>query len=107
MSLIEARNIHKYFGGLAALNGMDLDVFESEILGVIGPNGAGKSTLFNVITGFCAPTKGNIIYQGEDITGLGPDLIAEKGIARTFQDLSLFPHTKISDSILTAYHNIL
>jgi len=104
VSLLEVRNIHKHFGGVAALNGADLDVVESEILGIIGPNGAGKSTLFNVITGFYQPAKGRVIYQGKDITGLRPHQIARKGIARTFQDLSLFCHTKVSDSILTAYH---
>ena len=104
MSLLIVDNVHKYFGGVTALSGLDLEVTESEILGIIGPNGAGKSTLFNVITGFLKPDKGKITYQGKDITGLRPDQIALKGIGRTFQDLSLFPQTRVFDSIFTAYH---
>lgn len=104
MSLLRIENLHKHFEGVVALNGLDLDVVESEILGIIGPNGAGKSTLFNLITGFLKPSKGKILYREQDITGLRPDQIASKGIGRTFQDGSLFPQTRVFDSIYTAYH---
>ncbi len=83
--ILSVREVHKYFGGLAALNGVSFDVEEGEILGIIGPNGAGKTTLFNVINGVYPPEKGKIFFQGRDITGLHPHYIARLGIARTHQ----------------------
>lgn len=104
MKLLELRKIAKHFGGLAALDGVDLDVVDSEILGIIGPNGAGKTTLFNVITGFFPPTSGKVIFQGEDITGLRPDQVARKGIGRAFQDLALCLQSTAFDNVFTAFH---
>ncbi len=83
--ILSVQEVHKYFGGLAALNGVSFDVQEGEILGIIGPNGAGKTTLFNVISGVYRPERGKVFFQGKDITGLPPHRIARLGIARTHQ----------------------
>jgi len=104
MALLEIRGLSKYFGGLAALSEVDLDVFESEILGVIGPNGAGKTTLFNVITGLLPPTSGRVRFKGEDITGLRADQIARRGIGRTFQASVLFGQATVFENVFTAFH---
>jgi branched-chain amino acid transport system ATP-binding protein len=104
MALLEIREVSKYFGGLVALNGIDLDVLDSEILGLIGPNGAGKTTLFNVISGFYPPTTGKVIFKGADITGLRADQIAQMKIARTFQQTTLFMQATVFDNVLIAMH---
>lgn len=104
MALLQTRNLTKYFGGLSAVHSLDLDVFNSEILGVIGPNGAGKTTLFNMISGFFAPTSGNIVFEGEDITGLRADQITQKGIGRTFQASTLFMQATVFDNVFTGFH---
>jgi len=83
--LLEIINITKYFGGLAALRAVNIEVKEKEIVGLIGPNGAGKTTLFNIISGIYPPTSGRIIFMGKDITNHKPDKICKMGIARTFQ----------------------
>ena len=83
--LLEVKKASKRFGGLQALREVDLSVEEGKIIGLIGPNGAGKTTLFNVITGFYNPDGGSIHFQGEEITGLPPHRVCERGIARTFQ----------------------
>jgi len=74
--MLEVKNLSKFFGGLAAISDLDLDIYDSEILGLIGPNGAGKTTLFNVISGFYAPTRGRVIFDGLDITGLKAHQVA-------------------------------
>ena len=104
MALLTIEKVSKYFGGLGALTSVDLDVFDSEILGVIGPNGAGKTTLFNVITGFMQPESGKITFRGEDLTGLRADQIARKGIARTFQATVLYMQATCFDNVLIGYH---
>ncbi|MBI5166752.1 MAG: ABC transporter ATP-binding protein [candidate division NC10 bacterium] len=83
--LLEVRKLTKYFGGLGAVKEVDLHIEEGEIVGLIGPNGAGKTTLFNLITGFYRPTSGTIRFLGEDIVGLKPHDICQRGITRTFQ----------------------
>ena len=80
MALLELRGVTKSFGGLVAVNNVDLDIEEGEIRGIIGPNGAGKTTLFNLITGNYPVTEGGIKYNGEDITGLSPHEIASRGL---------------------------
>lgn len=102
--LLKIRNLSQTFGGLAALCELDLDVVESEILGLIGPNGAGKTTLFNVVSGFYRPTRGEVSLTGEVISGLRPDQIAEKGIARTFQQTVLFMRSTVFDNVVTGFH---
>ncbi|MFC1848024.1 ABC transporter ATP-binding protein [Chloroflexota bacterium] len=104
MPLLEIRNITKDFGGLRALDGVDLDVHQGEILGIIGPNGAGKSTLYNVISGIYRPRSGRVILDGDDITGLKPHKIAAKGLARTFQVTTLFDNMSVRENMLVGCH---
>ena len=99
MSLLECRGVSRRFGGLAAVDSVDLAVEPGEVRALIGPNGAGKSTLFNVITGVLPPTNGQIFFDGERITGLPVHRIIQKGVARTFQLTHLFP-------ALTARENV-
>lgn len=102
--LLEVSNVSRHFGGLVALEELSFGVNAGEIIGLIGPNGAGKSTLFNVITGFFPPTKGQIIYKGEDISRLKPHQIARKGIVRSFQLTVLFPEFSVLENILIGNH---
>jgi len=90
MALLEVIKLVKYFGGLAAVNNLDLEVNKGEILGLIGPNGSGKTTVFNLISGILKPTSGQVIFKGEDIAGLKPHKVTRKGVARTFQVSTLF-----------------
>jgi branched-chain amino acid transport system ATP-binding protein len=104
MALLEIRKVNKQFGGLAALNKVDLDVFDSEILGLIGPNGAGKTTLFNIVSGFFPATGGSVTFKGKDITDLRADQIAQAGIARTFQQTNLFMQATVFDNVFTGFY---
>jgi len=102
MALLEAQNLTKYFGGLAAVNRVDLAVEEGEIVGLIGPNGAGKTTCFNLLSGFLPPTAGTITFAGESLTGLKPHHIVACGLVRTFQHTTLFQDmTVLQNSELT------
>jgi branched-chain amino acid transport system ATP-binding protein len=83
--ILEVINLRKAFGGLVAVNDLDMVVHEGEILGLIGPNGSGKTTSFNLISGFFRPDQGEIRFEGKDITGLKPHRVCQSGIARTFQ----------------------
>jgi len=102
MPLLEVENLTKRFGGLIAVNNVSFQVDEGEIVGIIGPNGAGKTTLFNLITGYLKPDSGRIILKGEDITGLPPNKIANKGLVRTFQIVRPFRHLPTIANILVA-----
>jgi branched-chain amino acid transport system ATP-binding protein len=99
LSLLEAKGLTKYFGGLAALENVDMHVDAGEIVGLIGPNGAGKTTTFNLLTGFDRPARGEVIFKGRDITGLRPHKIARYGLARTWQQTILFKDTTTLDSV--------
>jgi branched-chain amino acid transport system ATP-binding protein len=90
MSFFETRALSKHFGGLYALDSLDMSVDEGEIVSVIGPNGAGKTTLFNVISGLYPPDGGDVRFRGSSIVGLTPNQITKLGIARTFQNVHLF-----------------
>ena len=103
-TLLEVKNLSKRFGGLAANDGVDLDVVESEILGLIGPNGAGKTTFFNVISGSLPPTGGQILFEGRDITGLKAHQVARLGLSRTFQASTLFRKISVLDNVFTGFH---
>ncbi|MBA7610541.1 Lipopolysaccharide export system ATP-binding protein LptB [subsurface metagenome] len=103
-TILEVKQLSKYFGGLAAISELDLGVVDAEILGLIGPNGAGKTTLFNVITGFFPPTSGKVIFDGRDITALKAPEIAHLGISRTFQASTLFMKISVLDNVFTGYH---
>ncbi len=98
--MLDLVDVSVRFGGLQALDRLSLSVEEGEILGMIGPNGSGKSTAFNVITGSVKSRQGQVVFDGEEITGLPPHQVARKGIARTFQVVRPFPH-------LTALENVL
>lgn len=104
MSLLEIRDLTRQFGGLNALDGLNLDVQEGEILGVIGPNGAGKTTLFKVITGFLRPTRGTITFRGENIAGLSAHRIAKRGIIRSFQLTGVFGNLTVLDNMRIGFH---
>lgn len=92
------------FGGLIAVNNFSLALEPGELVGLIGPNGAGKTTVFNLITGVYRPTAGTITFAGENITGLRPDQIARRGIARTFQNIRLFGRLTVLENVLVAQH---
>ncbi len=102
--LLELKGLTKHFGGLSALNNLDLVVAKGEIIGLIGPNGAGKTTAFNVIMGIFAPSKGKVIFKGKDITGLNPHVIVQKGLVRSFQRTILFGEMTILQNILLGFH---
>ena len=96
------RRVTKRFGSLVALNEVEFDLSEHEILGIIGPNGAGKSTLFNVIAGLERLSGGDVLYRGRSIAGLGPDAVCRLGIAKTFQIPQLFPRMTVAENVLVA-----
>ncbi|MGB9700749.1 MAG: ABC transporter ATP-binding protein [Thermodesulfobacteriota bacterium] len=102
--LLQVQNISKHFGGLAALSEVSFELEAGTILGLIGPNGAGKTTLYNIISGFLPPTSGRIYFAGEDITGLRPDQIAQKGLLRTFQTTNLFKNKTVLENLIIAHH---
>ncbi|MFL6797107.1 MAG: ABC transporter ATP-binding protein [Xanthobacteraceae bacterium] len=90
------------FGGLAALNNVNFQLQRDEIRAVIGPNGAGKSTFFNCLTGVLRPTSGRILFNGDDITGLPPNLISRKGIARSYQITNILPNATVLENVRIA-----
>lgn len=101
-NMLVIENVTKRFGGLRALNKMNVEVKKGEILGLIGPNGSGKTTLFNVISGFYHPEEGRVLLQGEDITKLKPHQIARRGVGRTFQIVRPFGDMSVLDNILVS-----
>lgn len=102
--MLEIRGLARHFGGIRALDGVDLDLREGELVGVIGPNGSGKTTLFNVVTGIYAPDRGSIRLDGKPIGGLPPHEINRLGIVRTFQNIRLFKSLTVLDNVRVAYH---
>jgi len=100
--LLQLNGVSKNFGGLKAVNQCTLSLAEGEIVGLIGPNGAGKTTLFNVVTGFYSPDTGSVSFSGQDISGLPAHRITNLGIARSFQDLRLFPNMTVLDNVQVA-----
>jgi len=104
MALLEITSLSKQFGGLQALRGVDFHIDEGEIVSVIGPNGAGKTTFFNTISGMYPPDSGEIVFDGEEIGGLTPDQITKRGVARTFQNVRLFPNMTVLENIMVAQH---
>ena len=104
MALLEIRGLHKAFGGVQALAGVDLAVEEGEIVSVIGPNGAGKTSFFNVVTGLFPPDRGDILFEGRSIVGLESSEITRAGIARTFQNVRLFPDMTVLENVMVAQH---
>ena len=104
MAILEINNVTKQFGGLMALDNVSFEVEQGRIHGLIGPNGAGKSTMFKNIAGFQMPTKGSVVYQGENIEGKKPHAIAEMGIVRTFQETTLFQELSVFENALVGTH---
>jgi branched-chain amino acid transport system ATP-binding protein len=104
MSLLKVDDLSIGFGGIQALADIALEMPHEEIMAIIGPNGSGKTTLFNCISGVYRPEKGEILFQGGSLLGLSPDSIAQKGIARTFQNLRLFLHMTVLDNLLLGRH---
>ena len=102
-AVLEARAVSKRFGGLVAVNQVDLEVGEGEIVGLIGPNGAGKTTFFNCLTGMETPTSGQTRYRGRRLSG-SPDRITAAGLARTFQNIRLFPNMTVLENVLVGRH---
>ena len=92
------------FGGLVAVNALDMSVQRGEIYGLIGPNGAGKTTVFNLLTGVYKPTSGEIYFQGKRIDGLRSYEISRRGVSRTFQNIRLFPSMSVLENVMTACH---
>jgi branched-chain amino acid transport system ATP-binding protein len=101
---LEIKGLTKQFGGLTAVNRFDLSIEKGEIVGLIGPNGAGKTTTFNLITGVLKPTRGKVVFNGEDITGKKPHVVAARGIGRTFQLNPLFPDFTVFQNVSTSFH---
>ena len=102
--MLEARGVCKYFGGLKAVDQVDMRIMPGDVFGIIGPNGAGKTTFFNLCTGIYLPTKGQIFCRGEDITGLSAEAVAGKRIARTFQNLQLFKFMTVLENVKAGCH---
>jgi branched-chain amino acid transport system ATP-binding protein len=100
--ILEVDSVSKHFGALAALTRVSLAVAPGQVFSVIGPNGAGKSTLFNVVCGLHEPTAGRVRFAGEDITGLPPEAINRRGLAKTFQITNVFPAISVLDNVRVA-----
>jgi branched-chain amino acid transport system ATP-binding protein len=103
-ALLEVDGVTKRFGGLSALNDLSFEVKEGEIVSIIGPNGAGKSTVFNVITGLYPPDEGDVRLHGASLVGLAPNRITRAGIARTFQNVHLFPNMTVLENAMVGQH---
>jgi branched-chain amino acid transport system ATP-binding protein len=106
-TLLEIQGLRRHFGGVQAVDGVDLAVQTGEILSVIGPNGAGKTTLFNLITGLIPPDAGSVQFDGQQIAGARPDRIAELGIARTYQNQRVFANLSVRENVLLGAHRRL
>ncbi len=102
MAFLEVADVTKRFGGLVALNAISFSVEKGEIVGIIGPNGAGKTTLFGVISGFTAPSQGDVSYDGESIIGISPDRLVRRGLMRSFQIVQSFADMTALDVVTTA-----
>lgn len=103
MGILVGEKISKRFGGVNALNQIDFEIYQNEIVGLIGPNGAGKTTLFNVISGMYSPNSGKIYFEGLDITGLKPHIICRLGVTRTFQIVRPFLHMSVLENVKVGF----
>ncbi|MFH1123560.1 MAG: ABC transporter ATP-binding protein [Pseudomonadota bacterium] len=107
MAILTARKTTKRFGGLIAVDELDLEIRENSIHSIIGPNGAGKTTFFNCVTGFYRPESGAIAFNKHSLVGLLPDQVVRLGIARTYQNIRLFPNLTAMENILVGLHGHL
>ena len=99
MTLLQVKNVSRHFGSLIAVNDVSMTVEPGELRAIIGPNGAGKTTFFNLITGFFAPTSGQIVFDGQDVTDLLPARRVWRGMARTFQVTEVFPELTVAENL--------
>jgi branched-chain amino acid transport system ATP-binding protein len=106
VTLLALEGVDKVFGGLRALRAVSFAVEAGAIFGLIGPNGAGKTTLFNVVTGVYRPDGGRVMFDGQNISGLGPTAIATLGVARTFQNIRLFRTMTVEENVMVAGHKL-
>ncbi len=106
-NLLVAQKVRKEFGGLVATDDVDFTIPRGEVVSLIGPNGAGKTTFFNMLTGVYKPTAGRIVFDGEDVTGMPPHAITERGIGRTFQNIRLFQNMTSLENVLVGMHSRL
>lgn len=104
--LLKVDHVTIRFGGLLAVSDVTMEIHKGELIGLIGPNGAGKTTFFNLLTGVYLPTKGNILFNGDNLTKLPPYKITKKGISRTFQNIRLFGDLSVLDNVKVAYHSL-
>ena len=104
MALLHTEHLDMRFGGLSALEDLNLAVPAGGLYGLIGPNGAGKTTVFNLVSGFLKPTGGRIVWEGEDVTGEPPHRLTARGIARTFQNIRLFGELSVLNNVLVGFH---
>jgi branched-chain amino acid transport system ATP-binding protein len=102
--MLSIRNLSKTFGGVKAVQGIDIDIKQGIIHSVIGPNGAGKTTLFNLITGIYTPTSGEIVFRGENVAGKSPDELARRGMSRTFQNLQVCMNMSAIENVMVGAH---
>jgi len=105
--LLEIRDIHLAFAGVKAIDGVSLTVHRGEVFAVIGPNGAGKTSIFNCVSGVYHPQRGSISFEGRDLLGMRPDRVADLGVARTFQNIELFPQLTVLDNLMLGRHQHL
>lgn len=101
---LSVNGVSKYFGGVRAVDNVSVDIPKGSIFSIIGPNGAGKTSLVNMISGFYTPNSGSVVFQGEDITALRPNERAERGIARTFQNIALFAGMNVLENLMLGRH---
>jgi len=104
-SILEIRGLTRRFGGLTAVDGLDIDVNDGEIVSLVGPNGAGKTTVFNLVSGVLRPTAGSVRLLGRDLVGQPAHRITHHGIARTFQNIRVFPQLTVRENILLGTHH--
>ena len=105
MALLEVKHLGISFGGLRAVDDLNMSIEQGSLVGLIGPNGAGKTTAFNLLTGVYAPSEGTIVLDGESLVGKAPTEICKSGIARTFQNIRLFSKMTVLDNVKVALHN--
>ena len=104
MMILEADRLSISFGGVRAINGVNIAIESGQVFSIIGPNGSGKTTLFNLVSGIYTPNSGSIRFAGETVTGLAPDQLARRGLSRTFQNLQIFSRMSVLENVMVGRH---